>query len=107
MAEYGVCKGIMKPLEFKGLRAKYILLALVGCVGGFIVYMIFSFFTTYVGLVLGGLVAAVSIITAVVLNSKFGANGLDLYLAGRNTVKYISNNRRIHALVKNCDKEQD
>lgn len=97
--EYNINKGLLKPLEFKGLRAKYIFVALVGFIIAFLVYLIFSFVTTYMGLILGITIAVVSIGAAFYLNAKFGVNGLALYRASKGCQRYMMNSKRMYKMV--------
>lgn len=97
---FEVNKGILKPLEFKGLRAQYIAVAIAGFVAAFLMYMIFSFISPYFAVGIALVVAIASIGVAFHLNNKFGTNGLSQLMASKNCTKYINNNKRINKIIK-------
>lgn len=100
MAEYALNKGVLRPLEFKGLRARYIFVALGGFLVAFVVYMILSFVDSTVAVVTGVLVGAVGIGLAFYLNSRFGATGLQQLMASKGCVKALYQRRRMYAVVR-------
>lgn len=97
---FDINKGILKPLEFKGLRAQYIAVAIAGFVVAFILYMMFSFISPYFGIGIALVVAIASIGIAFYLNNKYGTNGLSQLMASKNCTKYINNNKRINKIIK-------
>lgn len=98
--DFEINKGLLKPLEFQGLRAQYIAFAIAGFVVAFILYMLIAFINSIVAIIMALIVAIISIGMAFYLNNKFGAKGLSLVIAKRGCTKYINNNRRIYKLIK-------
>lgn len=97
---FEINKGILKPLEFKGLRAQYIVIAIAGFAIAFAIYMVISFISSIIAIIIGVVIAILSIGTAFYLNNKFGTNGLSRIMAQRGCTKYINNNKRIYKLIK-------
>ncbi|MBR2492993.1 MAG: DUF4133 domain-containing protein [Paludibacteraceae bacterium] len=98
--KFKVNKGVLRPLEFKGLRATYIAVAAIGIGIAFIVYFILQAINTYLGIIVAAIVAVASIGMAFYLNQKFGQYGLQMFLARKNCIKYIGNNIRIYTILK-------
>lgn len=91
--EYPVHKGILKPVEIKGLRSQYIIIAGVGVIVGLVISLALS-------VIAGVFIMAGSLIGSVYMNGKYGVNGLAEKRAGRSHVRYILNNSRVLDLVK-------
>lgn len=101
---FDINKGILKPLEFQGLRAQYIAFAIAGFVVAFILYMLIAFINSIAAIVVAVIIAILSIGAAFYLNNKFGTNGLSQIMAQRGCTKYINNNKRIYKLIKHDSK---
>jgi len=91
MARYAINKGIDKSVEFKGLRAQY-LLHLFGGLGAVFMIVVAMFIiglnpyvTTVLALILGS--AVISIVYK--LNHKYGKHGLTKIFARMSRPKYI------------------
>lgn len=86
-------------MEFKGLRAQYIVTALVGVIAGLIIALVAS-------AVAGIAVIAASVFISFYLNGKYGADGLSRLMARRGCAKYVVMNRRVYKLVRKKDAEK-
>jgi hypothetical protein len=75
---YTINKGINKPLEFKGLKAQYVLYVAGGVVGMLAFYGVLhlSGFNDYVGLVLTLGVGTILIARVYRMSRRFGQHGL-------------------------------
>jgi uncharacterized membrane protein len=49
--DFEINKGLLKPLEFQGLRAQYIAFAIAGFVVAFILYMLIAFINSIVAII--------------------------------------------------------
>lgn len=96
---YQINKGILKPLEFQGLRAQYIAFAIAGFVVAFILYMIIAFVNSTIAIVVAVIVGLTSIGLSIYLNEKFGTDGLSKRMAQNGCSKYINNNKRIYKII--------
>lgn len=101
---FEINKGILKPLEFYGLRAQYIAFAIAGFVIAFILYMLIAFINSVVAIVTAVVFAFISIGVTFYLNNKFGSNGLAQMIAAKGTTKYVNNNKRIYKIIRHDSK---
>lgn len=100
MAEYRINRGVLRPLEFKGLRAVYIFVALAGFLLAFVVYMVLSFVDAYLAIGSAVVVGAAGISLAFWMNSRFGTTGLQQLLASRSRVCALYQRRRLYNIVR-------
>jgi uncharacterized membrane protein len=98
--EYAVFKGINKTVEFKGLRAQYLVYFVVGII---ILFMLFILLRMFNVNIVGSLVtvlglAFILIVTVFRMNAKYGQYGLmkkqargrcPRFLISRKSFKYI------------------
>jgi hypothetical protein len=95
--EFSVRKGLLKPVEFKGLRSQYIVIAGAGTLIGMIVSLVAS-------IVVGLAIIVASIAVSIFLNGKYGANGLALARAKRGCASYIVSGKRLYKMIGNNGK---
>lgn len=91
--EYVIHKGLLKPVELKGLRSKYIVIAGGGAVAGLVIAFVGSF-------IAGVVIVAAAIIAAYYLNDKYGVDGFSIMMAQRGCCKYMVNRKRVFRIVK-------
>ena len=96
--DYTIYKGILKPIEFKGLRSTYIVIAGAGLLVGMLLSYVLN-------VIFGVLIILLSLFVSIYLNSKFGTKGLQLYFAKKKCVGYIMNNRRVCNIIKHSEKK--
>lgn len=106
MSAFPVNKGVGKSVEFKGLRAQYVIYAVVGIVLSFVVFFVFSFIIGQLAALIVGLVSMIVSVCAVVyMNGKFGEHGLSKYYAAKALPRRIAYNRRLYRIVQSKDDE--
>ena len=94
MAEYPINKGIGRPVEFKGLKAQYlVILYMVGidqwiCIG------------------FGAASSSLLVWQTFALNARYGEHGLMKRGAARSHPRYLIDRRRITRLFKRQRKEE-
>lgn len=107
MLRYSVNKGVGRSVEFKGIRAQYVLYLAVGVLVSFLLFFVCSFFLAQW---LAVLVCLISILVTaggvVYLNARFGEHGMTQFHAQRALPGRIANNRRIHRLIPVRDHEE-
>lgn len=99
MRSYRINKGVLKPLEFLGLRAQYIVLLFVGFLCSFLIYFVLSFINSYAALACSIIGVVFSAVLAFYLNSKYGRYGLVFSIAEKNCCKHIRNDKRTYRLL--------
>lgn len=100
MRKYDINKGVGRSLEFKGLRAQYILYLAAGFAASFFVYVILSFTgLTYiaVGMTIVCIIATIGIVFY--MNAKYGENGLKQEVAKKKVIKRVYNNKRVYTYL--------
>lgn len=104
---YQINKGINKPIEFKGLRAQYIVYLAVGLVLlliGFAVLYILGVALFVVLPLIGGLGTGL-FVSVFRLSHRFGQYGLMKYLAKRQLPAYLKlNSRKVFTSLNKKDK---
>lgn len=111
MPVFPVNKGVGKSVELKGLRAQYVIYAVLGILLSFVLFFLCSFILGQVAALICGIVAMVATVASVFyINGKFGENGLTRFFARKATPGRIAVNKRIYALMDsyayNADKVQ-
>jgi uncharacterized membrane protein len=100
--EYTVFKGINKTVEFKGLRAQYLVYFVVGIIILFMLFVVLRMFNTnIVGTIITVVILALVLMVVVFrMNAKYGQYGLmkkqaqkrcPRFLISRKSFKYILN----------------
>ena len=101
MLRYPINKGVGKSVEFKGIRAQYVLYFALGILVSFLVFFACSLCLQQWVAVLAFVVSVVVASGGVVyLNARFGEHGLTQVYAQRRLPLRIANNCRIHRLIK-------
>lgn len=102
MAEFGINRGIGKPIEFKGLRSQYLFIFAGGLLAIFIVFVILYMAGVGHWICIGfGVCAGVTLVTMVFrLNAKYGPHGIMKLTAVGYHPRYIINRRRITNLIR-------
>ena len=93
---YQINKGINKPIEFKGLKAQYIIYLAVGLVVLMLLFAIFYILGLHLVICLFviGILGSVLFLTVFRLSHKFGEHGLLKYLAKRRIPKFLKSSSR-------------
>ena len=107
MAEYPINKGIGRPVEFKGLKAKYLFLFAGGLLAAFILFVILYMAGMGQWLCIGfGTVSASSLVWLTFrLNARYGEHGLMKLGAGRMRPRHILHRRRVSNLLRRKKKK--
>lgn len=101
MPLYPINKGVGKSVEVKGLRAQYVIYAVLGTVLSFLVFFVCSFFLNqWISLLLSTAILCFNVILTVWLNNRFGEKGLVQVFATISLPDRIANIRRIHSFLK-------
>jgi len=97
MNTYHINKGIGRTVEFKGLKAQYLIIFAGGLLGSLICIMIMYMagVNTYLCLIMGGTSGGLLIWQTFRLNRKYGEHGLMKVGARRKHPKYIINRKCI------------
>ncbi|MBP5259681.1 MAG: DUF4133 domain-containing protein [Paludibacteraceae bacterium] len=107
MLRYPVNKGVGKSVEFKGIRAQYVLYLAIGVLLSFLLFFVCSFIFVQWLAVLVCMVAILLTVGGVVfLNARFGEHGMTQFHAQRVLPGRIANNRRIHRLISDKGHEE-
>ncbi|MDR2408613.1 MAG: DUF4133 domain-containing protein [Bacteroidales bacterium] len=99
--EYTVFKGINKTVEFKGLRAQYLVYFVVGVIILFMLFVILRMFSvnivgsiiTVVGL------ALILIVSVFRMNAKYGQYGLMKKQAQRRCPRFLISRKSFHTIL--------
>lgn len=100
MRRYKINKGVMKPLEFLGLRAQYIVLLFAGFIVSFLAYFVISFINSYAALAVCAACVLASAGSSFYLNSRYSRHGLTFAAAARNCCRHIRNDRRLYQIIE-------
>ena len=101
MAKYAINKGVGRSVEFKGLRAQYVVYFAIGVFCSILLCFITSFiFSNLIAVFIGILSLTIVSFLTVYLNKNFGEHGLTLWYAFNSIDKRIANNKRIKSLVQ-------
>lgn len=73
---YRINKGVGQPLDFFGLKGRYILFFAVGMSMAFVSYFVARLIGEVVGFVTAGVVAVFTYVLCYHLNKKYGLNGI-------------------------------
>lgn len=100
MLRYPVNKGVGRSVEFKGIRAQYVLYLAAGLLLSFLLFFVCSLvFGQWIAVA----VCAVSVLAVlagvVFLNARFGEHGLMQVYAFRRLPGRIANNRRVFRVL--------
>lgn len=102
MSTYNINKGIGRTVEFKGLKAQYLLLFAGGLLGILLLVMILYMtgVNSYICLFLGAAGASLIVWQTFALNRKYGQHGLMKIGAKKRHPSYIISRKAVHRLVK-------
>lgn len=82
MASYPINKGVGRPVEVKGLRAQYVIYAVLGTVLSLLVVLFVSMAQAlFWAFVLGGILLFAVWASCIYANRKYGEHGLQQHLA--------------------------
>lgn len=87
---YEINKGVGRPLDFFGLKSRYILYFVVGIGLAFVAFFLVRLINEIAGYVAAGIIAAASYFVCNYLNSKFGVNGISHKLAMKTCPERVS-----------------
>ena len=103
MNAYQINKGVGKSVEFKGIRAQYVLYLVVGVVCSFVLFFLSSLlFGQWLAVAVGIGAGLLSFALVYFLNARFGEHGLMHFMAGRCVPVHLSNSQRIYRIVPKC-----
>lgn len=93
---YKINKGINKPIEFKGLKAQYIVYLAVGLIALLILFAVLYIIgvNMFVCLALTVLLGVTLFMTVYRMSDKYGQHGLLKKMARRNMPDFIKSNSR-------------
>lgn len=102
MNTYYINKGIGRTVEFKGLKAQYLLIFAGGLLGILVCVMVMYMagVNTYLCLTLGGASSAILIWQTFSLNGKYGEHGLMKLGAQKKHPKYIISRKCIYRYLE-------
>ena len=102
MPEYSINKGIGRSVEYRGLKAQYLLIFAVGLLSMFILFVVMYVAGVPQWFCIGfTAVSAPSLVWLTFrLNAKYGQYGLMKLGAARFHPRYIINRKRIKRLIK-------
>ena len=108
MAEYPVNKGIGRPVEFKGLKAHYLLLFAGGLLAAFILFVILYMAGAGQWLCIGFGASSASALVWLTfrLNAKYGEHGLMKLGAARMRPRYLLHRRKTARMFKQRKKKK-
>lgn len=97
--EYEINKGIGKPVEFKGLKAQYLLIFVLGLLGLFILFIVLYMIginETFC-IVLLVVAATTLVVQTFRLNKKYGQHGLMKLWANKHHPRFLIHRRTVHS----------
>lgn len=105
---YNINKGIGRTVEFKGLKAQYLLIFAGGLLATLILVMIFYMagVNSYLCLLLGTGGALLIVWQTFSLNSKYGEHGLMKLAAKKRHPRFIICRRAVHHYIKFTPKQK-
>jgi hypothetical protein len=108
MADYPINKGIGRSVEFKGLKAQYLLIFAGGLLLLFILFVIMYMvgINQWFCIGFGAVSASILVWQTFALNARYGEHGLMKLGATKNHPRYIINRRRITRLFTRKRKQE-
>ncbi len=109
MSEYSINKGVGRSVEYKGLKAQYLFIFVIGLLSLFVLFVIMYVAGIPQWFCIGFAAVSASALVWLTfrLNSKFGQYGLMKLAAVRYHPRYIINRSRITRLIKSCRKQHN
>lgn len=106
--EYQVFKGINKTVEFKGLRAQYLVYFVVGIIILFMLFIILRMFNVNIA---GSLITVVGLALMLIvvvfrMNTKYGQYGLMKKQARRRCPRFLISRRSFKHILKTEHEEK-
>ena len=106
MNTYQINKGVGKSVEFKGIRAQYVIYLVLGVVCSFVLFFLSSLlFGQWLAVAVGLGAGLLSFALVFLMNARFGEHGLMHHMAWRHIPVHLSNPQRIHLIVTYADKQ--
>ena len=107
MAEYPVNKGIGRPVEFKGLKSRYLFIFCGGLLALFILFVILYMagVDQWVCIAFGVAAASVLVWLTFRLNTRYGEHGLMKLGAARMRPRHVLHRRRVSNLLRRKKKK--
>lgn len=107
MSLYEINKGVGKGVEFKGLKAQYLIYFAVILVGSFLLVILLTFLglSQPISAVIGVAVAVTGVSMVFTFNKKYGEYGLMKLTAKKYRPDYLSNRRRARTFLNGTSKK--
>lgn len=97
---YKVNKGVGRSFEFKGLRTSYVFMVLGGLVASILIYFVCGLILPFtLTIIIVASLAIGSVGGAYYLNAVYGEHGLALERARRRLPQRVQNDRRVASLL--------